>query len=335
MASSEEGLRRIKEISSAFWQSQAFFAAMRLGVFRALQDRWLSPEKLADVLGVSAAGLTPLLTALEALGLLRRSEKGFGIEEALRAHLTAGTRTDFLAAAAHMDHLQESWRKLDGAVRTGRSPAGDENLSEEENRRQTEDFMAAMESLGAWTSRELVRRFPLTGNEEILDVGCGPGTFFRRFLSRYPGVRATAIDREDVIPITRRHVSRDGFDGRVTYYTGDFRELILAEETWHMVLLSNIMHIYPPDDVLGLCRRIYSLLRPGGHLLVSDFFTDPSGTRPLWGALFSLNMLLHTEGGRNYRLCDGEAFLNEAGFTEIRSEYLGLDSTLLIGRKPA
>jgi SAM-dependent methyltransferase len=334
MASSEEGLSRIKEISSAYWQSQVLFVALRLGVFRELQGVPLPPEDLAVRLGLSPAGLEPLLTALEALGLLYRSGKAFGVEETLRPHLAQGAETDFRAGAAHMDHLQASWLNLEASVRTGRSPETDEDLSEAESRQQTEHFMEAMESFGALTSQELVHQFPLVGNEAILDLGCGPGTYFRGFLRRYPAVRATAVDREDVIPITRRCVARDGLGARVTYLSGDFRELDLAEEKWHVVLLSNVMHIYPPDEVLSICRRIYSLLRAGGHLLVSDFFTDESGTRPVWGALFCLNMLLHTEGGRNYRLRDGEAFLREAGFAGIRSEYLCLDSTLLIGTRP-
>ena len=65
----------------------------------------------------------------------------------------------------------------------------------------------------------------------------------------------------------------------------------------------------------------------------NDFFTDATGTRPGWGALFSLNMLIHTEGGRNYRLDEGETFLREAGFSEIHSRGLSAHATLLVGQK--
>jgi len=305
----------------------------RLNVFKEIGDRTVPLQVLCPRLGVTPDALERLLLPLIALGLLRKTEQGYAVPEAFRPCLTSEGEKDLSASIAHMEHLQAKWMRLETSVRTGKPLAPDSDLTDAEIKENTGNFMAAMESLASTVAEELVRRFPLQGNEEILDLGCGPGTYFRKFLQTYPGVQATAVDAEDVIPITRRLAGKQGLLDRVTFIPGDFLELSFKKDHYHPALLSNVIHIYPPEVVLDLLRKVYVLLRPGGTLLINDFFTDETGTHPLWGALFSLNMLLNTEGGRNYRLDQGEAFLKEAGFSGIRAQTLCMDSTLLIGKK--
>ncbi len=324
----------LREISISYWKSQVLFASVRLGLFPAIGEAARTTSALSGELGLDPDALDRLLLSLTALGLLRQSEAGYSIPEEFRPYLTSEGGKDFRAAVAHMDHLQTNWMRLDESVRSGKPVAYDQEIPAGELQVKTEAFMAAMESIASHVASAVVREFPLHGEEEILDLGCGPGTYFRRFLKAYPGVRATAVDTDEVIPITRRHVQQDELEERVTFRAGDFRDLPLGESRYDLVLLSNVLHIYSRDEFLRMSGPIYASLRPGGHLLVNDFFTDDSGTRPLWGALFSLNMLLNTVSGRNYRLQEGVEMLERAGFVGIDSRPLCLDSTLLIGRKP-
>jgi ubiquinone/menaquinone biosynthesis C-methylase UbiE len=324
----------IIDISSAYWKSQALFTARRLGVFQALGRGCLSVKDCAQRLGATADGLERLLICLSALGLLIQTEKGFSIAEAFRPYLIPGGAKDLSPSVAHMDSLRGNWSRLDEAVRTGRSVVSDEGLSESRKEETTEEFMEAMEGFASVLADPLLSLFPLKGDEEILDLGCGPGTFVRHFLHCYEGVRVTVVDMEDVIPIVRRHVEIEGGLDRVTFINGDLRDVPLNKGHFDLVLLSNVMHIYGKVEVMKILARTVSALRSGGTLLVNDFFTDESGTNPLWGALFSLNMLIHTEGGRNYRLEDGKSFLTEAGFTGVEAWPLSSFATLLIGIKP-
>ncbi len=333
MSSEKQPIEKIKEISTAYWKSQTLFTALKLNLFKEMRDKTLTLQDLCSRLGADPHGLEPLLLSLTALGLMEKTDRGYWVEESYRPYLTEGGDKDFSGAISHMDHLQATWQRLDESVRSGGPIVFDEEIHESEIQQRTERFMAAMESIASNVSQELIRQFPLNGDEEILDLGCGPGTYFRTFLKTYPEARATAVDTEDVIPITRHHVEREDLSGRVAFVPGDFYELSFKNSFYHLVILSNIIHMFTPDRAVALCEKIYSALSPGGTLLINDFFTDETGTRPRWGALFSLNMLLNTDGGKNYRLEDGKRFLQEAGFVKIRSKPLCMDATLLIGTK--
>lgn len=326
-------VERLREISTAYWKSQALFTALRLNLFKTMGEKTLSVKELCPALRVEPHGLEPLLVSLAALGLLRQTDRGYSVPEEYRPYLAKEGGKDFSGAIAHMDHLQANWQRLEEAVRSGGPIAFDTEIPEPEIRQKTEQFMAAMESIASTVSRELVRQFPLHGDEEILDLGCGPGTYSRSLLKAHAGARSTVVDTDHVIPITRLHMEEEGLVDRVTFVAGDFLELSFKDSFYDVGLLSNIIHIYPPGQVLTLCQKVHTALRPGGTILINDFFTDETGTRPLWGALFSLNMLLNTQAGTNYRLGQGESLLAKAGFSEIRSKPLCMDAALLIGKK--
>lgn len=325
---------QLKELSTAYWESQVLFTAVKLNLFKEMGDRVFSSRELGERIGAVPDALERLLAALFALGLLNQSEKGYRIREAYRPYLSQEGNRDMSGAIAHMDHLQATWQRLGESVKSGGPVDFGAELTASEQQQKTEKFMAAMESFSRDTARELVDAVPVQGDEEIIDLGCGPGTYFRGFLRTHPGMKATAVDTEDVIPITKRHVKKDGLQDRTTLISGDLRDVSYPKGHYDLALFSNLIHIYSPEDVSRMCALAYTLLRPGARILINEFFTDRTGTRPHWGALFSLNMLLNTQGGRNYRLQDGESFLNQAGFEEIHSHPLCMHSTLLVARKP-
>jgi ubiquinone/menaquinone biosynthesis C-methylase UbiE len=334
MSSEQHPAEKIKEISFAYWKSQVLFAAVRLNLFQHLGEAVASAEELARMTGADPSALTRLLDALVALGLLRKSGGGFAVLPDFKAYLTPGGEMDITPSIAHMEHLTTTWSQLDRSVRNGEAVSFDKQIPELEVREKTEKFMAAMEGYASVVAEELVHVFPLRGDEKLLDLGCGPGTYFRRYLTKYPNLTASAADVDDVVPIIEKHLVAENRREGVTLYRGDFREISFPANEYDVVLLSNVMHIYPPEEVTEIFHQVLEILRPGGTFLVNDFFTNDAGTRPVWGTLFSLNMLLNTVGGKNYRLQEGEALLEGAGFVGIYSKALPMDSTLLVGVKP-
>jgi hypothetical protein len=84
-----------------------------------------------------------------------------------------------------------------------------------------------------------------------------------------------------------------------------------------LVWLSAIIHQNSPDQNRALYHRIAAALEPGGRLLIRDIVMQPSRTAPLAGALFAVNMLVHTQGGNSYTLSEIRDDLEAAGFTEV------------------
>jgi hypothetical protein len=84
------------------------------------------------------------------------------------------------------------------------------------------------------------------------------------------------------------------------------------------VLISAICHMLRVEENRDLLARTHRALVKGGRVAIQDFLLRADKTGPRAGTLFSLNMLVNTEGGASY--CEDEytAWLREAGFGEVR-----------------
>jgi hypothetical protein len=67
-----------------------------------------------------------------------------------------------------------------------------------------------------------------------------------------------------------------------------------------------------------ILKKTVAALEPGGLLLVQEFILDDTRDRPLFPALFSLNMLLGTPDGQAYAEGELRAMLAAAGLRDVR-----------------
>jgi len=105
----------------------------------------------------------------------------------------------------------------------------------------------------------------LPENACLLDIGCGPGLYTKRFAER--GLRVTGLDfSENSLNYARAH------DGRSEYILGDY---LAMEFDGVFDIVTLIMCDYGaliPDERYDLLRRVYRALKPGG-LFVFDVTT--------------------------------------------------------------
>jgi SAM-dependent methyltransferase len=102
-------------------------------------------------------------------------------------------------------------------------------------------------------------------------------------------------------------------------------------EGFDLVLVSAICHMLSPAENRDLLRRCYRALAPLGRVVIQDFILEEDKTAPKMAALFSLNMLVGTEGGASYNESEYAAWLGEAGFREAIRIRLPGPSGLMVG----
>lgn len=106
----------------------------------------------------------------------------------------------------------------------------------------------------------------------VLDVGCGPGSFSRRVLARFPGARVTAVDL-DPLMLALAGASLQEFGSRVTFIRADmaaadaFRSFGGALQA---AVSSTAIHWLLPEQQAALYRRIHRLLADGGLFINAD-----------------------------------------------------------------
>ncbi len=113
-----------------------------------------------------------------------------------------------------------------------------------------------MERLGL----DVLDRLELTGDETVIDAGCGSGRITEALLERLPRGRVIAVDESE--SMTRAARERLGPD--VEILTQDLLELDVGDPV-DAILSTATFHWIADHD--RLFRRLHATLRPGGRLV--------------------------------------------------------------------
>ncbi len=108
-------------------------------------------------------------------------------------------------------------------------------------------------------------RLPLTGDETVLDAGCGSGRVTERLLERLPAGRVVAVDGSpSMLAAARERLAP--FGDRVTYVLADLGSpLPLTTGSVDAVLSTATFHWVADHD--ALFGGLAAVLRPGGRLV--------------------------------------------------------------------
>lgn len=112
---------------------------------------------------------------------------------------------------------------------------------------------------------------------DVLDLGCGYGTFAHLLRLESPGRRVHGIDLSlDRIEAARRTAPPDG---GLSFVAGDARSI--PASSFPVIVVVDLLHHMPYAAQEELLTRAVHVLRPGGWLVVKDL-----ERRPLWKYLF-------------------------------------------------
>ena len=212
--------------------------------------------------------------------------------------------------------LWRAWERLPEAIRTG-LPTRPPNMYQADPR-ETEVFINAMDSLVKargdtevlanaidWSKIEHAARCRLR-TRHLSD--CAVRTIF----PATRGDRRSAGDFENNRTVCRERQSRRAYRTD----PGDYRSDPIPG-TYDAIFLSNIIHGENDGRNAALMRKLAANLNPRGRLIVKDHILDDSRAEPAVGAIFSLLMLLTTDGGRCYSFAEIEAWMKQAGLNRV------------------
>ncbi|MGH7873673.1 MAG: methyltransferase, partial [Candidatus Binatia bacterium] len=136
------------------------------------------------------------------------------------------------------------------------------------------------------------------------------------------------------LKITERFVRAAGLSDRITLIPGDYRSDPIPG-SYDLILLSNIIHGENFEKNAALLNKLAKNVRPRGRLVVKDHILDEDHAHPPAGAIFSLLMLLTTDGGRCYSFAEVAAWMKAAGLAQVRQIDLPppLTSSLVVAVK--
>ncbi|XP_040122348.1 acetylserotonin O-methyltransferase isoform X2 [Oryx dammah] len=292
-----EGYCLLKEYANGFMVSQVLFAACELGVFELLAEA-LEPLDSAAVssrLGSSPRGTELLLDACVSLKLLQADVRG---GEAVYANTElASTYLVRGSPRSQRDMLLYSGRT---AYVCWRHLA--EAVREGRNQYPKAFGIPSEELFSAIYRSEDERLQFMQGLQDVW---------------RLEGASVLAAFDLSPFPL-------------ICDLGGDFFKDALPEAD--LYILARVLHDWTDTKCCHLLQRLYRACRTGGGILVIESLLDADGRGPLTTLLYSLNMLVQTEG-RERTPAQYRALLAPAGFRDVRCRRTGGTYDAVLARK--
>lgn len=292
-------------------------AAIELGVFDAIEQLGSTPlAPLADRLGLSARHLQHVCDTLVTFGFLDQVDDIYELTETAERYLCTNGPASMAALVRVAPGPLQNWERLADTVRTGRvaSPIDDDPVGFYAPLVQATfaTQLRAASRLGlrlSWARRPELR---------VLDLGAGRAPWAIALLEQSPGSTAVVNDWPGVLDLAVNTVAERGLSARAEFRPGDFHSIELESESFDIVVLGHVCRTEGDDRSRALVARSYAALRPGGQLLLADYFADHDRKYNAFGVQMGLTMLANTTHGgmlTNEQVC---GWLRDAGFAAVR-----------------
>lgn len=282
-------------------------AAQRAGLFEALAEE-KDIASLQRALDADGRALYIVLEALCSLGFVDRRENRYIIADKARPLFLEGGEDYAGGSLPHVMNILEAWLALPGIIR-GAKP----------ERRTPHDvaaFMHAMASKPDEFVENLVNQClsRKRNAKSVLDLGGGPGMYSKAFANR--GLNAVLYDMPETIDYVSTEFGLKDIKNLILK-KGDFTEKEFTkefeEESFDIIFMGNICHIYSEDENRKLIKNAAKLLKKDGLIAIEDFVRG----RSPGAAMFAVNMLANTDGGDTWTESQYKEWLKEAGFSSI------------------
>jgi SAM-dependent methyltransferase len=292
-------------------------AAVDLGVFDGIER--LGPCRvgaLAEDLGVSAPHLEHLLDAMVSFGFLDQVDDVYELTETAERYLC----TNGPASMAGLVHVApgplENWTHLADTIRTGHvaRPIDDDPAW----------FYGPLVQATFATQFRAASRFALKmgwarrPGLRVLDLGAGHAPWAIALLESSPHSTGVVNELPEIIGATAAMLEQRGLADRVELRPGDFHTIDIEPHAFDVVVLGHVCRTEGDERSRALVQRARQALRPGGELVLTDYFADNDRKFNPFGVQMGMTMLANTQRGGRLTHEQVTGWLREAAFRNIR-----------------
>ena len=310
----------VLELFLSFWVARTVMAAVELGVFDILSGAGLQEQDAATKLALKERPARGLFDTCVSVGLLVREEGRIRSSAAASRFLSSESEYSLRNYVLDERWCWPAWGRLEEALRNDAPPLPqDEDGYHEFPEEFLLDFLHG-HSLAM--GDKLSAAIPLDGVERIMDIGGGSGAVSIALCRANPSLRAVVVDRDQVLAKTREHVAAAGLEDRIATHAANVFADALPEGC-DAVVIANMLHDFSPEKAAAILARAAGALPAGGRLLVMETAPRDDRSGPPLAAVFTVAMIVNTEGGVAFTPSELRAMIEGAGFSVERVEAIG------------
>lgn len=311
-----EGLKEIRQILFGFRPARVLLTANNYRVFDHLK-KLLPAKTISRKINADLRATEILLDALTSIGIIEKKNNRYSNSRMASQFLVSKSPYYQGDIIRHADNLWKNWSNLDNVLKTGKP---------NHTVRNRESFVLGMHNIASLRVKDVMKKIDLKGVKTALDLGGGPGTYSIEMSKK--GVHVTLFDLPETIEIAKE-IIRKASVSPVRTLSGDFMVDDIGKG-YDLIFISQIFHAYSEYDNMYLVRKCRKALNDGGRIVVQEFPISKDRIRPLQSALFAVNMLVNTEGGRCYSSEEIKGWLRKIGLKDIK-EKISYDTVIISG----
>jgi ubiquinone/menaquinone biosynthesis C-methylase UbiE len=327
---------RLQQLGFAYAPPLIISAAVNNKIFDTLEGGAKTVEQLQKKTGGSARGLRAIMDALVGLGLLKKDRQSkYSLTPESQAFLISdkpGSLAGFFGSILPV--MASRWLRLTEIVRGGQ-PAVAVNQEPE----GTEFFGQLVETIIPMSypgAQRLADHLKIANAKEelrVLDLAAGSGIWGIAAAQKSPRVRVTAVDWPGMIPTTKRITGKFGVRERFDFIEGDLADANFGSG-YDIATLGHILHSEGEQRGRRLLKKVFRALKSGGTIAIAEWLVNDHRTKPLHSLMFAVQMLVNTEKGDTFSFNEIKAWLEDAGFKQVRKLDAPGPSPLILATKP-
>jgi len=325
------------QLGMGYWASKALLSAVELGLFSELAKGPLTLDELTTRLRISQRSAQDFFDALVALGMLDRRDSQY-MNTPESDYFLDRARPSYIGGLLEMlnARLYGAWGHLTEALRSGEPPSEAKDSATPFDTlyatpEKLEEFLSAMTGVSLPNARQIAAAFPWRDYKSFVDVGAAQGGFAVELAEAHPHLSGAGFDLPAVRPVFERYVKAHGLSERVRFHAGNFFTDSLPSAD--VLVMGHILHDWDLPTRKMLIKKAFAALHMGGALIVYDMILDEERRANAPGLLMSLNMLIETRGGSEYKGSECMAWMREAGFSATRTRSLSGPHSMVVGTK--
>ena len=330
------------QILTGFFASKALMAAVEMDVFTKLDGRQVTAQEFQQLLALESRPAQVFASALASVGLLDSKDDKLSNSQ-ISATFLSKKSPAYMGGFVRMcdERLYKGWDSLSWSLANNKpvevKKGGDaeslfNDAKSDRSIEAIEKFTHAMHGVSIGPAMALAKAFDFSKYKSMIDIGGGSGAYSIHVAKEFPNMSATVADLGPVCKVAEGYIAQYGLSGRVKTTQLDFWKQDIPKGH-DVAFLSHIIHDYDAEKGVTLLKKIYASLNPGGALIISEWMLNDDKTGPVQSAMMGMNMIVETNGGRNYSFAEISEMLRTAGFKNIEKRPLAGPAQIAIGYK--
>lgn len=307
----------IFEEFNGYQRTVALKGAIDLELFTLIDEGVTGTAELASKAQASERGVRILCDFLTIRGFLTKSGGAYGLTATSKMFLSKrspaymGSMSGFLAS----DHIFSLYQDVAGTVRRGGGQPTDNGLAPDHP--MWVEFAKSMAPMARMVGGAAARILAEPAEPlKVLDIAAGHGFYGISIAQANPASHVVGLDWDNVLAVARANAQNTGIGDRYSTITGSAFEVDFGTG-YDLILLPNFCHHFDEAANLGLFKKIWAALKPGGRVAIIEFIPNEDRVTPHTAAAFSFVMLNVTPSGDAYTYAEYDRMLGLAGFTGI------------------